>query len=70
MMLIPMMRFGTDSALSDIDDRTGVRAHMMGWAQTNPTIFWLHAGLKLTVTLLAIAVLFALLRFLWKKGNK
>lgn len=70
MILGSMMRFGTDSAGFEIDDRTGIRAHMMGWAANSPSVFWLHSTLALITWILIIAVLAALLRWLWKKGSK
>lgn len=69
MMLISMMRFGTDSAAGDFDDRTGFRGKMMGWAG-NQNAVWLNDLLGLITWILIIAVLAALLRVLWKKGDK
>lgn len=68
MILVPMMRFGTEAA--DIEEHGGLRNNMMGWAQTSPTFFWLHAIFSLVLGALTVAVLVALVRLLWKKGNK
>lgn len=68
MMLLSMMRFGTNAA--DIEERGGLRANMMGWGQTDPSIFWLHSILSVVTWGVVIAVLVALFRWLWKKGDK
>ncbi len=64
MMLASMMRFGTEAA--DIEERGGFRGKMMN----SLPFFWAHAIFSLIFGVLVLAILFALLRLLWKKGNK
>lgn len=62
-----MMRWG---ASPYPDDRYWSNSSMMwGWGQ-NPTLWWLHGILAIITWVLFIAVLVALLRWLWKKGDK
>gem|GEM_PF-5630508 len=64
-----MMRGASQSAV-DLEERGGLRNNMMNWANNSPSVFWLHSTLALITWILFIAVLAALLRLLWKKGNK
>lgn len=59
MLALEMMRFGTESA---------DRVPMMGWLGDGTGI-WFYALLWLVTWILIIAVLVALLRWLWKKGD-
>ncbi|MBI2594409.1 hypothetical protein HYW39_01800 [Candidatus Curtissbacteria bacterium] len=43
---------------------------MMWWAGSNPNAFWLFGLLWLVTWILVIVVLVALVRWLWKKGDK
>ncbi len=43
---------------------------MMWWVGNNPSTFWLFGLLWLATWILVIFVLFALARWLWKKGDK
>ncbi len=69
-ILAQVMRYGNQSgAATRPSSGTGVRS-MMGWAGNNPTAVFLNDLLGLITWILIIAVLFALLRVLWKKGDK
>lgn len=62
-----MMRYGSPSAnLSYLDDRVGFRAKTID----SLPFFWAHALFSLVFGLLVLAILVALLRWLWKKGDK
>lgn len=62
-MLVSMMRFGTEAA--DLEERGGFRNKMMN----SLPFFWAHVIFGLVIGVLVIAILVALLRLLWKKGN-
>lgn len=69
-VLAQMVRYGTQSGVvAGPNSGAGVRS-MMGWAGNNPSAVLLNDLLGLITWILIIAVLFALLRVLWKKGNK
>ena len=64
MLALDMMRYGTEGAQRNFDGR-GV--HQMF---ANSNVLWVHAVLGLITWLLIIAILAALLRWLWVKGEK
>ena len=65
MLAVDMMRYGTDGAQRSLEGR---------WANhpmfANSDFIWIHATLALITWLLVMAILVALLRLLWKKGDK
>lgn len=68
-MLAQIGRYGNESWDKDLNG--GLWANhpmMMGWGGTNG--IWIHSILALVTWVLIIAVLIALLRWLWKKGDK
>lgn len=69
MLLAGMMRFGTEAAETGFDDRYFRYHQMMPWFGGGTDI-WLSAFLWLVTWILIIAVLVALVRWLWKKGDK
>lgn len=66
MLVFEMMRFGTDAAQKNLDDRYFPYHQMMFG---NSSSLWIHGILALITWILVIAVLVALLRWLWKKGD-
>lgn len=64
MLAFDMMRYGTDGAQRSLDGRW---ANPMMYGGGN--VLYLHAVLGLITWILVIAVLIALLRWLWKKGD-
>ncbi|MEK9146739.1 MAG: hypothetical protein AAB639_00910 [Patescibacteria group bacterium] len=64
-----MMRFGTESADKVLDDRYFRYHPMMGWLGDGAG-FWIWGLLWLVTWVLVIAALAALVRWLWKKGDK
>lgn len=72
MLLASMMRWGASPAPQGYyDDRFwSSRPMMWGWANQNPTLWWLHGILAFVTWVLVIIVLVALARWLWKKGDK
>lgn len=72
MLLASMMRWGASPGPNGYyDDRYWSNGPMMwGWGGQNPTLWWLHGILAVITWVLFIAVLAALLRWLWKKGDK
>lgn len=69
-MLVGMMKFGTESGRTLYDDRFYSGHPMMwGWGDGG-SFLWIHAFLGLITWALVIAVLFALARWLWKKGDR
>lgn len=69
MLLAGMMRFGTESADKVIDERYFRYHPMMGWFGDGTGV-WLFGLLWLVTWVLVIAILIALVRWLWKKGDK
>lgn len=70
-MFADMMRYGTESGQKLYDDRFFRNYHpMMGWMGTNSGTFWVFGILWLVTWVLVIIVLIALVRWLWKKGDK
>ena len=65
MLALDMMRYGTDGAQKNLDGRWG--NHMM-WGSNGA--LWIHGVLALVTWILVIAVLVALVRLLWAKGDK
>lgn len=72
MLLASMMRWGASpDPQGYYDDRFwSSRPMMWGWANQNPTLWWLHGILAFATWILVIIVLIALVRWLWKKGDK
>ncbi len=65
MLALDMMtRYGTDGAQKGIDGRWG--GTMMGGSRE---LLWVHGLLALITWLLVVAVLIALARWLWFKGD-
>ena len=71
-MFDDMMRWGTESADKlPADDRYFRGSHpMMWWAGNNSGAFWVFGLLWIVTWILIIIVLIALIRWLWKKGDK
>ena len=69
LLLAGMMRYGTESADEILDERLFRYHPMMQWFGGGTDI-WLWAFLWLVTWILIIAVLVALVRWLWKKGDK
>lgn len=69
MLLTDMMQFETESADKILDDRYFRYHPMMQWLGDG-TGLWLYSLLWLVTWVLVIAVLIALVRWLWKKGDK
>ena len=71
-MFADMMRWGTESGQKlPSDDRYFGGYHpMMGWMGANPGAFWIFGILWAVTWVLIIVVLIALIRWLWKKGDK
>ena len=68
MLALDMMRYGTEAAQKNLDDRYFRYHPMMQWAGGNG--LWIYGLLCIVTWILVIAVLIALLRWLWKKGDK
>lgn len=68
-MLAQMGRYGNGPLDKDINDGGFWTNHpmMMGMGTNG---IWIYSILSLITWILLIAVLFALLRWLWKKGDK
>ena len=70
-MFADMMRYGTDAAQRGVDDRYFWDHHSMMWGfGNNPGVFWFFSILWLVTWILVLIVLIALVRWLWKKGDK
>ena len=70
-MFADMMRWGASPLPQGYDDRYLWGHHpMMGWADNNAGVFWVFGLLCIITWILVIAVLIALIRWLWKKGDK
>lgn len=70
MFLAQMMRYGSESAKGPLKDGGLWRDHPMMWAGGNSAFVWVHLVLGLITWLVFLAVLIALARWLWFKGNK
>lgn len=68
-MFSDMMRFGTESSDKVLDDRYFRYYPMMQWFGGG-TGFLFYGFLWLVTWILVIGVLAALIRWLWKKGDK
>ncbi|OGD87678.1 hypothetical protein A2870_03130 [Candidatus Curtissbacteria bacterium RIFCSPHIGHO2_01_FULL_41_11] len=68
MPVFNMMRIGTEEAQKNFDGRWGKYPMMYGFAG-NDTFVWFHIVLGVVTWALVIAVLVALVRYLWKKGD-
>jgi len=62
------MRYGKDLDPKDLDGKY-LDWHPM-WGNMGTSYLWIHALLALITWILLIAVLFALFRWLWFKGNE
>lgn len=70
-MFADMMRYGTESGQNLYDDRYFWGHHPMMWGfGNNQGAFWFFSILWLATWILVIVVLIALIRWLWKKGDK
>lgn len=65
-----MMRYGTDAARFADGEKVWSNHPMALWMNNNSGLFWVHGILALVTWLAVLAVLVALARWLWKKGNK
>ena len=65
-----MMRYGTDAAQRGYDSRYLGKHPMMFFDGNSQGIFWIFGILWLISWILVIAVLIALVRWLWKKGDE
>jgi len=69
-MFADMMRYGASPAPQGFDDRYFWGNHpMMLWGGSG-SAFWIFGILWIATWILAIVVLIALIRWLWKKGDK
>ncbi|KKR54775.1 MAG: hypothetical protein UT92_C0013G0011 [Candidatus Curtissbacteria bacterium GW2011_GWA1_40_24] len=71
-MFADMIRWGTESPDKlPADDRYFRDYHpMMLWAGNNSGALWIFGLLWIVTWILVIVVLIALVRWLWKKGDK
>lgn len=67
-MLAQLRRYPNGSLDKDINGGLWANHPMMMGMDTNG--IWIYSILSLVTWILVIAVLFALLRWLWKKGDK
>ncbi|KKR57711.1 MAG: hypothetical protein UU05_C0024G0018 [Candidatus Curtissbacteria bacterium GW2011_GWA1_40_47] len=66
-----MMRYGASPPPQGYDNGYFWGHHpMMGWMGGNTGAFWFFGILWLATWILVIVVLIALIRWLWKKGDK
>jgi len=65
-----MMRFGNESTHGAVDNRYINYHPMMGWAGGGNNTFWFFSILCFVTWILIIILLIALIRWLWKKGDK
>lgn len=69
MLLADMMRIGNEASEKSLSDDRVWSNHPMMWG-TNSQAFWgIHAVLALITWIAILAVLIALARWLWKKGD-
>ena len=70
-MFADMMRWGASPLPQGVDERYFWSHHpMMWWGANNPGLFWFFGILWFATWILVIVVLVALVRWLWKKGDK
>lgn len=74
-MFAQMMRYGDDAAQKGSDSQYGQyywghHPMMWGWAGNNSAAFWLSGILWWITWILVIVALVAVIRWLWKKGDK
>ena len=69
MLVAQMMRYGTDATQKGYDGQYLWKGHPMMLGGSN-AFFWIHAVLAFVTWVLVVAVLVALVRWLWKKGDK
>lgn len=70
MLLANMMRYGADSAQKGFEDDRLWANHQMMWAGGNNSFVLVHLVLGLITWLALLALLIALARWLWFKGDK
>ena len=68
-MFADMMRYGNDVGQRTYDDRLWENHPMMWWSGGSGA-FWVFGILCLVTWILVIVALIALIRWLWKKGDK
>ena len=68
-MFADMMRYGNDVGQRTFDDRLWANHPMMWWGSGSGS-FWVFGILCLVTWVLVIVTLIALIRLLWKKGDK
>lgn len=70
-MYADMMRWDASPLPQSYDDRYFWGNHpMMWWAGNNSGAIWAFSFLWIVTWILVIVVLIALIRWLWKKGDK
>lgn len=69
-MFADMMRLGNEATEKGFDDRFWASHPMMWWGAQNAGVFWFFSILWLVTWVLIIIALIALIRWLWKKGDK
>lgn len=70
-MFAGMMRWGAESGQRLYDGQGPWVGHpMMWWTGSSSGAFWVFGILWLVTWLLVIVVLVALVRWIWKKGDK
>ncbi len=68
-LLAQMMRYPQGTPVPQYYGGFGGRG-MMGWAGTNPGLFWVYGILSFITWVLVIAALVAFIRWIWKKGDR
>ncbi len=69
-MFADMMRYGASPAPQVFDDRYFWGHHPMMWWGNSGSAFWFFGILWIATWTLVIITLVALIRWLWKKGDK
>ncbi len=69
MLLAEMMRFGTDTAEKGLENEKLWRNYPMMWGNDSQAFWGIHVVLALITWVSVLAVLIALARWLWKKGD-
>ena len=69
MMLANMMRFGEEATRRGFLDERSWGSHQLIWP-SSPTMTWVAVFMCVISWLVFLAVLVALARWLWLKGNK
>lgn len=64
-----MMRFGNEASREVIDDRY-FNYHPMMWWAGGTNAFWFFGLLWLITWILVMVALIAIIRWLWRKGDK